>query len=476
MQKYQDKTTGILSVFDRIIFKGYLPISYPSAAEGFLCRQRILLKEYSAYTKQHSETLKVHAQKLARTANRPYEYHRTKVRKEEYARAMALRDGITEGLVCVLARNEENHSFGLRYGTGRPTLVKNSPRNLTLYFYYMDRHFGLMHIRLSTWMPFTIQVYINGHEWLGRQMRAKGIAFEQYENSFTFIAESTKAQQIADRLPSLKWEKVLHVFARRVNPLLKTILTHMEYYWVIDQAEYATDVMVGHATWLEELYTKWQKHSAVCFQAEDIMTFMGRKLHGSFNSTILTDVKKRPSVTRVKHVVRGNWMKMYNKNGIVLRIETVINRPGEFRVFRISRGKKPGYYAPMRKKVSNMTHYARIGLRANSSYLDALAAVNDSTSVYQELTRIAEPVIRKGRRTRAFIHGALLIVRCLRLCYVVSNTYMDSRRQTSENKSESVTLTIQSNENVNLPGSIGKSDSCASMGWLLNTGVPYAIA
>jgi hypothetical protein len=401
MQKHQDHITGIISVFDRIIFKGYLPFCYPDGAETFLRHQGVLLKDFRTFTSTHTETLKKHAEKVADDAGRPYEYQRNKIRKEDYAREIALRDGIAEGLVCVIARNEENHSFGMRYGTGRPVLVKNSPQCLTLYFYYMDRNFGLMHIRLSTWMPFSIQVYINGHEWLARQMSVKGITFEQHENAFTFIENCTKAQKIADKLPSLKWEKILHVFANKVNPLLKTLLEGMEYYWVTDQAEYATDVMVGNQTWLSELYIKWQKHSAVCFQAEDIMGFMGRKLHGSFNSTIITDVKKRPSVTRVKHTMRGNWIKMYNKNGIVLRIETVINRPGEFRVFRIGRGKKPGYYAQIRKGVTNMKHYASIGLRANSSYLDALAQVDDPTIVYRELGRIAEPVIRKGVRTRA---------------------------------------------------------------------------
>ena len=395
LNKYQDQITGCMSVFDRIIFKGNLPISYPKAAEGFLFNQGVLIKDFRHFTGEHTDILKQHAQKMAADAGRPYEYHRFKTRKDDYALKMAQRDGITDGLICVIARNEENHSFGLRYGKGRPELVRNSPKSLTLYYYYMDRHFGLMHIRLSTWMPFSIQVYINGHEWLARQMSAKGIEFEQYENAFTYIADVPRAQRLADKMGSLKWEKILHVFARRVNPLLKTILKGMEYYWVTDQAEYATDVMIGNSTWLDELYIKWQKHAAVCFQAEDIMTFMGRKLHSSFNSTIVTNVKKRPSVTRIKHSVGGNWIKMYNKNGIVLRVETVINRPSEFRVFRIGKGTKAGYHAPMRKKVTNMKRYADIALRANRAYLNALADVDDPTGAYQDIKQLCEPA-RKG--------------------------------------------------------------------------------
>jgi hypothetical protein len=101
-----------------------------------------------------------------------------------------------------------------------------------LYFYYLDRHFGFMHVRLSTWMPFSIQVYVNVHDWLARQLAAKGISFQQVENSFVNIQECDRAHAMANRLPTLPWEKILHAFVRRVNPLLKKIQQDMEYYWV----------------------------------------------------------------------------------------------------------------------------------------------------------------------------------------------------------------------------------------------------
>jgi hypothetical protein len=94
-----------------------------------------------------------------------------------------------------------------------------------------------MHVRLSTWMPFTIQVYINGHDWLARQLDAKHITYKQVDNAFVSIANPQKAQTIADRFQKLPMEKILRAFANRVNPLLKTTLSGMEYYWIIDQAK-----------------------------------------------------------------------------------------------------------------------------------------------------------------------------------------------------------------------------------------------
>ena len=67
--------------------------------------------------------------------------------------------------------------------TKRLRLVREERRCVLLYFYYVDRHFGLMHIRLQTWLPLTVQVYVNGRAWLARQLTAAGLVFEQHDNA-----------------------------------------------------------------------------------------------------------------------------------------------------------------------------------------------------------------------------------------------------------------------------------------------------
>ncbi len=44
---------------------------------------------------------------------------------------------------------------------------------LVIYFYWMDCEFGLMHVKIQTWFPFTMQVYVNGHEWLAKAHRSR---------------------------------------------------------------------------------------------------------------------------------------------------------------------------------------------------------------------------------------------------------------------------------------------------------------
>jgi len=282
IEKHKQKITGTISIFDRIIFKGYLPLGYPEAMENFLYRNDILIKDFRHFTKKQSQSLKQNAINYAQKENRPYQFLNGKTRKEQLAHEIADKDAIKEGLICVFSVVEQNPSFTMRYGENRPRLVSCRPRCLTLYFYFMDRKFGFMHVRLQTWFPFMIQIYINGHEWLAKKMDARGIGYQKLKNAFLSIDDCQKAQKIADKFPKQRWEKVFSSFARRLNPLLKGILKGMEYYWVTAQSEYATDIMFKDPASLSPLYKKLHRHSTVCFSAEDVLTFLGRKLNGNF--------------------------------------------------------------------------------------------------------------------------------------------------------------------------------------------------
>lgn len=83
IEKHREKVTGVISVFDRIILKGYLPISYPAGAESFFARSNRLLMTFKDFTFEQTDALRTHAMQIAAEANRPYEYLREHVRKEE---------------------------------------------------------------------------------------------------------------------------------------------------------------------------------------------------------------------------------------------------------------------------------------------------------------------------------------------------------------------------------------------------------
>lgn len=403
VQRHADKITGILSCFDRLILKGYLPFSYPLSMEGFLSRHGILLKDFPKLAKEQSARLKEHARQLAQQAGRPILPAAYRTRKEDHARQVATKDGITEGLICVFTTQEACPSFKVAYGVGRPRLVKSRPRCVVYYFYYLDPEFGLVHIRLPTWFPFTLQVYVNGHEWLARQLTKKGIGFTQQDNAFQAIADFAKAQALADRLPRVKWLGFLKALARRVNPLLAGLLKGCSYYWVIDQAEFATDVVFRDRDMLQPLYRRLLEHATLAFSAEDILSFLGKKLHPALQAEVHTDCKRRLQGFRVKHRYGGNWLKMYDKFGLVLRIEMVINQPRCFKVCRFGnrQGQRVRDWFPLTKSIAFLGRFAEVSRQATHRYLDALAVVEDPRISAQVLDRACNRVPFHGRRRRA---------------------------------------------------------------------------
>jgi hypothetical protein len=404
LTKHRDKILGTIVCFDRVLFKGYLPLSWPEGMERFMQMNGLLIKEFKQFVQLGSDQLKEHAEGMARRFNRPLEYLCGRVDKEEKARRMAMRDGITEGLVCVFSAVEACQSFKLEYGKGRPRVVGARRKCLCLYFYFLDRELGFLHIRIQTWFPFTVQVCLNGHEWLARKLDRHGIAYEKLDNAFLSISDPARAQRFADRFVEKKWPRVLSALARKVNPLMGQLLREMDYYWVTDQAECATDVMFRSRATLKALYENLLRHATLCFGAEDVMTFLGRKLHGGFAGEILSDCKQRWPGARIKHRMKENWIKMYDKFGRVLRIETVINNPYEFKVRR--EGKRQGQvvkgWFPMAKGVANLYRYDEVSRAANSRYLQALAVVEDPASAQAGLRKLSQPVRQGVRSYRGF--------------------------------------------------------------------------
>jgi hypothetical protein len=409
LQAHADKINGTLSCFDRMLFRGYLPIQDGGGMAQFLSHENIRFRTLKAFLLENAERVTEHARTMALNQGRPYEYLPTKVRMQERARALAEKERITDGLVCIYRVLQPCRTFSFAFKKGKPFVQPARRKCLFLYYYFMDPRFGLIHVKLQTWFPMVMQVYVNGHEWLARKLTENGISYTKVDNVFIRVEELARAQAFADRLPSLPWPEVLDGYARRVNPLLGGLLGQQRYYWVTSQSEYSTDVLFRSRQSLAELYPRLISHGMKCFGAKEVMSFLGRKLVGQFRGEVTTDLidlahRRIPGV-RIKHRVDDNFIKMYDKAGVVLRVEMVINSPEDFRVRKSvrRRGVPKTEWVPMRKGVGYLFRYRDVSMGANSRYLDALAVVSDPTTKVKELDQIARTRRNaNGRTARGF--------------------------------------------------------------------------
>lgn len=410
LDNHADKILGTLSCFDRMLFRGYLPLESGFAMHEFVRFHGVQRNQLKDFLTAQAERLKRHAIAMAAKAGRPYEYLARPLRKQDWARELADKDGVTEGLVGILSVLEPCRTFSLVWQQGKPLIRPAKRKCLFLYYYFVDRDLGLIHVKVQTWFPMRVQVYVNGHEWLARKLTQHGIQFLQRENAFLRVQDLPRAQAFADRFVTLPWVNTLQRYASRVNPLLGGLLGGMQYYWATTQAEYSTDILFKSRHDLAELMPRLVEHSLVSFGATDVMSFLGRKLHGGFQGELVSDLlecelKGRLPGRRVKHRMKGNWIKMYDKFGSILRIETVINQPAEFRVRRRVRrlDKRVTQWVPMRKGVAWLFRYRDVSLKCNMRYLNALSEVADPSAALRQLDKITtRRKNSKGRTVRPF--------------------------------------------------------------------------
>jgi hypothetical protein len=403
--KVASSIIAVLGCHDRVLFKGHLPFSDEAHLNRFVDHtRRIKRKDFLAFAEEQSQLLVTHAKDFAAQHDAPYLYLQGRHRKEDLVQHQIRERRLSEGLVCVLCCQETCRTVKLRYGDGRPRLTFTHRPQRVLYFYFLDPQFGLRHVRVQTWFPFTTQVYVNGHDWLARQLHDAGSGFVQHDNAFTQLDDPGRAQALADRFPGLGWVKILDGWARQVNPLLREPwLKGQGYYWVIDQAEYSSDVLFQDRPALADLYARLLDHACLHFSAQDLLSFLGRRLHPRFDGEVLTDcTKDRWPGARIKHRIKNNWLKMYDKFGQVLRIETVINNPREFKVRRrVQRqGRRLLAWCPMNKGVANFYHYHAVARAANDRYLAALAVVDRPPASAKLLDRLHRPARLGPRRRR----------------------------------------------------------------------------
>ena len=176
-----------------MLFRGYLPIMSGWSMAQFLKGHGVGNDSLKPFLLENAERVKAHAIVLAKKHERAYQYLTTSMRKEDAARKLAERDGIEQGLVCIFSVLEPCRTFSFHFTTQSAFVQSARRKCLHLYFYFMDRDFGLIHVRVQTWFPLQIQVYLNGHEWLAHKLAANHIGYTKHDHAFVWIEDMTRA-------------------------------------------------------------------------------------------------------------------------------------------------------------------------------------------------------------------------------------------------------------------------------------------
>jgi len=409
IQQHASAVIGMLSGWDRLRLRGTLRfISNVSGLSRFLGYTGKLLKGFGDYALSSSRQIRAAALEVAERSGRPTEHLQNPgISKEEVARRYAKRDGIQEGLICVLTAVEPCWSFDIAKNSGGHLELRHAYRKcLHVYHYAMHPVFGFMHVRLQTWLPFNLHVNVNGREWLRCQMDAAGLEYLQRGNCFVWVSDVPAAQTLLDQQVRFKWRPALDKLARQANPALEQVLEpyRVPYYWSIDESEWATDLMFRSEAQLSSLYPVLLRHGMDHFGSREVMRFLGQRVPLRGNShpwdfrEVISDLKERPEGIRIKHRLGNNSVKMYNKQGSVLRVETTLNNMRELKAPRRENGQV--VWKRMRKGVADARRRAAVSEATNRRYLEALAHITEPKPLRELTESLSEAVNWNGRRVR----------------------------------------------------------------------------
>lgn len=414
IEQNKEKINGVFETFDRMIINGYLlNLSNYRQFLYYLIQNNIKLKDFNKFATEQTESLCNHIESFIKNNNVELKYLNSgKINKDEIAHEDFNKNPDKIGLVSALSVVElcntmtvsPNRNTKQLEVTSKPTKCKH------YYFYFNDEEFGWMYLKIQTWFPYNVQIYINGREYCSKLFDKNNIKYEMYNNSFSYIEDFDKAQRLADSILNKKISDSFDGLIKEINNLLpniESIFSH-SYYWCIDQCEFATDINFKSHKDLSLFYKTLVETSFFTFSSEDIYSFFGRnisRLHKFTKGDIVSDLRHRYQGYRIKFKINNNQIKMYDK-GNNLRIEVTINNPKDFKVLKekevivnhekIETKKE---WIPMGKSIANLYRYVEISKSITKRYIEALPEINMEEVPLKEIENISK---RKETENRTY--------------------------------------------------------------------------
>jgi hypothetical protein len=412
LARHRAHIQGTISGFDRLRFSGQMcMLSCARGLASFLNLTGVLLKNFGQYAEDLSNQIKQATIRLAETTPSGVVHYLTSSgqRKEDFVRQLPAPPEQT-GLVAILSCVEPCYSYGLHRNraTKHLELVVTPRKCLHYYFYLVHPMFGPMHLRLQTWLPQKIQICLNGRDWLAQQLDAAGIGYLKKDNAFVAIDDFERAQALLDDQLKVHWPLELDALVRELHPVHAEqfgLPCPQAYYWTTEQSEWATDVIFDSPAYLAALYPQLVHHGITTFGSRDVMRFLQQKVpaqggvNGRFAGEIISDLKQRPEGVRIKHSCGKNSVKMYDKQGQILRVETTIHNAAGLKTYRPSTDGSLRWQ-PLRKGVADLRRRCELSQAANERYLEALGAVESPTLLEKLSAPLCRPLVKKRRRYR----------------------------------------------------------------------------
>jgi predicted transcriptional regulator len=366
----------------------------------------IKIFDYPKFAEPFKESIRSNAEQIAKENGVEIEFIRKSgARKESIISDKIKKRGDHPGIVHIISAMEGCNTYRPCHDktTGKTFLKPNTSKCLHYNFYFIDKQVGLGYVRVPTWCPFRLQVYVNGHNLLASELKQAGIKFSMIDNAFDSLGDASKAQELSDKISIEKLHRKLDKFAWQFCPVYKDL--NLRYHWSVMQAEYATDIVFKKQESLQAIYGELVATAIHTVKPENIATFLGHKLNPRYEGEVGNNYNVRIEGSRIKHSMGSVSIKMYDKFRKILRIETTSNDISFFKHFRevVHRdGTTSHQMAPLKKNIYSLSFLADNLKAANKRYLEFISAFDNKEVGRKRLEKISSPKSDNNRNYKGF--------------------------------------------------------------------------
>jgi len=388
--RHRDKIVGVLSCFDRVVITGTIPVlCHVSGMAGYLTSHKIRIFDYPRWAEPLREEVRNNAEHIAQENGLEIDFIRRRdFRKDKRIRKIIEARGAHPGLIHIFSAMEPCPSYKPWHDkrTHKTFLKPIDAKCLHYYFFFILEDLGLCYLRVPTWAPFRLQFYYNGHNEQASRLKKQGIGFKMLDNAFESVDDFEKAQRLANTVSPRRLHHRIDRFAWEFCPVIRHF--QFEYHWSQMQVEYATDIIFKSREALKPIYEDLVRTAIHSVKPENVATFLGRKLSTQFEGEIGSDYHTRIEGTRIKHYMQQVSIKMYDKRGKILRIETVVNNVSFFKHYRRVEHRDGTWSmkdAPVKKSIYSMPVLCELMGAANRRYLEFISCIDDPNSGFRDL-------------------------------------------------------------------------------------------
>lgn len=406
-ETYKSEISCVLSCFDRLILSGTIPeISYSQGMTKYMYQNEVKIFDYPKFAEPFKEKIRLNAERISKEHGVEIEFIRkTGIRKESIISEKIEKRGSHPGIVHILSVMEACNTYKPWHDktTGKTFLKPDTSKCLHYYFYFIDEQVGLGYVRVPTWCPFRLQVYINGHNLLASELKQAGIKYTMTDNAFDSLEDAGKTQELSDNISIEKLHRKLDEFAWQFCPVYKDF--NLRYHWSVMQAEYATDIVFKKQEGLQQIYSKLVATAIHTVKPENIATFLGHKLDSRYHGEMGNNYNVRIEGSRIKHTMGSVSIKMYDKFSKILRIETTANDISFFKHFRevVHRdGTTSHEMAPLKKNIYSLSFLSDNLKASNRRYLEFISAFDNKEVGRKRLEDVTSSKSENNRNYKGF--------------------------------------------------------------------------